>query len=349
MAACRKWLLATGLAAGALGLAYARCVEPRRVSLDRYVIPIEKPGLPAGGLTILHLSDLHCRAGGAVQASKLARLRQLLAAETYDLVALTGDLIHDDAGLPTALELIKSLHPRLAAFSCPGNRDYWRSSFRALIAPAEDTGAAPWMRARRVARRLVDFARRTAANERWALHVARNDTAALHAGLVRLGVQPLVNAAVHVQGGDGELWVAGLDDLTQGAPDPAAALDGIPGAALLILLAHNPEAWLDPCVRRADLVLAGHTHGGQLRLPLVGALFTQGTHLTKQRPAGWFARGPARLFVSRGVGESFPFRFGSPPQAVLIRLVPANEFAGGYPKSAEAGWTQCGDYVGGQQ
>ena len=319
----RKWLLAAGLGVGTLGFIYARFVEPQRVSLDRYVIPIARPGLPAAGLTILHLSDLHCRAGGAVQAAKLTRLRRLLAEEVYDLVALTGDLIHDDAGLPTALALVQSLQPRLAAFSCPGNRDYWRSSFRALIAPAEDAGAAPWTRTRRVAHRLADFARRTAVNERWALHVARNDAAALNAGLARLGVQPLINASARVRSGDVDFWVAGLDDLTQGEPDPAAALDGIPDAALLILVAHNPEAWLDPRVQRADLMLAGHTHGGQLRLPLVGAFFTQGTHLTRRQPAGWFERGSARLFVSRGIGESFPLRFGAPPQAVLIRLLPS--------------------------
>jgi uncharacterized protein len=317
----RKWLLAAGLGVGALGFIYARFVEPQRVSLDRYVIPIARPGLPAAGLTILHLSDLHCRAGGAVQAAKLARLRRLLDGETYDLVALTGDLIHDDAGLPTALALAKSLRPRVAAFSCPGNRDYWQSSFRALIASAEDAGAAPWTRARRVARRLAEFSRQTAANERWALHVARNDAVALDAALISLGVQPLVNASAHVRSGTIDLWVAGLDDLTQGEPDPAAALDGIPDAALLILLTHNPEAWLDPRVQGADLVLAGHTHGGQFRVPLIGALHTQGTYLSRQRPAGWFERGRSRMFVSRGLGESFPFRFGAPPQAVLIRLV----------------------------
>jgi uncharacterized protein len=153
------------------------------------------------------------------------------------------------------------------------------------------------------------------------LHIARNDAAALEAALASLGVQPLVNASAHVRSGAIDLWVAGLDDLTQGESDPVKALDGVPDAALLILLVHNPEAWLDPRVRRADLALAGHTHGGHLRLPLIGALYTQG-HLARGRPAGWFERGSARLFVSRGLGESFPFRFGAPPQAALIRLVP---------------------------
>jgi uncharacterized protein len=318
----RKWLAAAGLGIGALGFVYARFVEPQRVSLDRCAIPVDWPRLPPDGLTILHLSDLHCRAGGAVQAAKLARLQRSLAGEAYDLLVLTGDLIHNDAGLSTALAFIATLRPRLAAFSCPGNRDYWQSSFRALLAPPEDAGTSLNVRFPRVAARLGDFARKARANERWSLHVAPNNTAALHAGLLALGVQPLVNASAHLTVGGADLWIAGVDDLNQGQPDLVAALDGVPGGAPLIVLAHNPDAWLDPAIARAELVLAGHTHGGQFRMPLIGALHTQGTYLSRQRPAGWFERGQSRMFVSRGMGESFPFRFGAPPQAVLIRLVP---------------------------
>ena len=317
-----KWLLAGALGLGGLGFLYARVIEPQRMSLDRYVVPMDWPGLPPEGLTILHLSDLHCRAGGAVQAAKLARLQRLLAGESYDLHVLTGDLIHDDAGLPATLAFIATLRPRLAAFSCPGNRDYWQSSFRALLAPSEDAGLGLGARLPRIAARLADFARKARANERWSLHVTPNDTAALHAGLLALGVQPLVNASTHVTESKIGLWIAGVDDLNQGQPDLAAALSGVPAGAALIVLAHNPDVWLDPAIARADLVLAGHTHGGQFRVPLIGALHTQGTYLSRQRPAGWFERGRSRMFVSRGIGESFPFRFGAPPQAVLIRLVP---------------------------
>jgi predicted MPP superfamily phosphohydrolase len=78
---------------------------------------------------------------------------------------------------------------------------------------------------------------------------------------------------------------------------------------------------LEPEVERADLILSGHTHGGQIRLPLLGAAHTQGTHLTRRQAAGWFRRGQTRMFVTRGLGESIPLRFGVPPQAALIRLV----------------------------
>ena len=135
-------------------------------------------------------------------------------------------------------------------------------------------------------------------------------------------VQPLLNCSAHLQGDGLDLWVAGVDDLWEGRPDLSAALAGVPEDALLLVLAHNPDAWLEPGMERADLVLSGHVHGGQVRLPLLGALHTQGTHLTRRRPAGWFQRGRSQMFVSRGVGESLPLRFGVLPQVALIHLIP---------------------------
>jgi predicted MPP superfamily phosphohydrolase len=314
------------LGAGALIALYAHFVEPVRVQLDRFTLAVDLPGLPAEGLTILHLSDLHCRDHGSVQRVKLERLQGLLANEHYDLVALTGDLIHNMAGLPTALALVQTLHPRLGAFSCLGNRDYWESGFRALyrqvVASPEQQGRPA---ALAVLRGFYQFVLHVVRNQRATLHVKSNDISALHASLSAYGVQPLVNQTARVRSDGMELWIAGVDDLTQGEPDLDAALAQVPDGAGLILLTHNPDLWLHPLARRAHLILAGHTHGGQIRFPLVGAPYTQGTHLTHSRPAGWFTQGRSHMFVSRGLGESFPFRLAAPPQVALIRLVPAGQ------------------------
>ena len=321
----RRFILGL-LGLGALAALYALLVERTRVQLDRFTIPVDKPGLPPQGLTVLHLSDFHFRARDRVQARKVAVLRQLLAREQYDLVALTGDLIHEIAGLPAALALIESLRPRIGAFSCPGNHDYCEYSVWGIFEHTWREGRPGGVRrlddAVEVARRLRDFARKVLRNELVRLPVAYNDVPTIHAQLEALGVQPLVNRAVPVQAGTADLWIAGVDDLTEGQPDLAAALAAVPQGAPLILLAHNPDVWLDEQVERADLVLAGHTHGGQVRMPLVGAAHTQGTHLTRRRPAGWFRRGTAHMFVTRGLGESIPLRLGVRPQVALIRLVP---------------------------
>ncbi len=319
-------LVSAGTAAALLAL-YANRYERQRVALTRYLVPLKRPGLPADGLTLLHLSDFHFRAGGAVQASKIARLRQLLAGETYDVLLLTGDLIHDRAGFAVALRLVEALQPRLAAFYVPGNHDYaeysvwgvfghtWRASgekTRPGLAELVDAG-----------RQIAGFVKKVTTNQLVRLPVGFNDVPAMLAELAARGVVPLVNRAVRVQGGGADLWFAGVDDLVEGRPDLAAALAGVPAAPALVLLAHNPDIWLEPLVTRADLVVAGHTHGGQVRLPGLGVAHTQGTHLSRRQAAGWFKQGPSQMFVSRGIGESIPLRLGVPPQAALIRLIPA--------------------------
>ncbi len=322
-----------GAGAAALGLAayyYAHHVERVRVSLDRATVVVDKPGLPPGGLTILHLSDFHFRrarpgAGGPPRRGS----PPCSSPSTYDILAFTGDLIHDEAGLPRALEFLRGLHPAVAAFSVPGNRDYWESSFKAILGTPEERAGLPLSgRVRLAARKARGMLRSFAGNERQALRLHGNDVAAMNAALRAQGIEPLINCAANLAGPGYDLWFAGIDDWTQGRPDLAAALAPIPPGAPLVLLAHNPDIWFDPsagsAAREADLILSGHTHGGQLKLPLVGAWYRQGTRLDRHKAAGWFVDGDSRMFVSRGLGESFPFRVGAPPQAALIRLVPRN-------------------------
>lgn len=312
-----------GVAGGAAAALYwyAHRVERARVTLERFTVPVRAEGIPSSGLTILHLSDFHFRAHDPAQAVRLARLNKLLASEQYDILALTGDLIHDMDGLPAALDYLRGLRPAFAAFCVPGNRDYWGSQFRAVLGTREErAGLSPVENARLVAGKTRRMVAAFAGNERGALRVRRHDIAAALAGLAELGIEPLLNRAVRVAAPGGNLWVAGVDDLNNGRPDLDAALRDIPAGAPLLLLSHNPDVWLDPRAHRADLILAGHTHGGQIRLPLLGAWYRQGTHLPRGQAAGWFREGKAAMYVTRGLGESFPYRFGAPPQAALIRL-----------------------------
>jgi predicted MPP superfamily phosphohydrolase len=118
-----------------------------------------------------------------------------------------------------------------------------------------------------------------------------------------------------------DFYLAGVDDDSQGAPDLDGALEAIPAGATVLLLSHNPDIIGDPLINRVDVVLAGHTHGGQLVLPLWGPAHTQSAYLNRSNVAGYFQHGRTHFYVSRGRGEGFPLRFRAWPQIALITIV----------------------------
>lgn len=136
-----------------------------------------------------------------------------------------------------------------------------------------------------------------------------------------------------------DLYLGGVDDLWWGEPDAARALAAAPSGAARLLLSHNPDLLmnLDPQLLppAQGLMLSGHTHGGQVRLPLVGALQVPSRY--GQRFAqGWITGDTgARGFVSRGLGLSgLPLRNLCPPEIILLELVPAwMKYAGPKPLS----------------
>ncbi|MBC8101109.1 MAG: metallophosphoesterase [Cytophagales bacterium] len=114
-------------------------------------------------------------------------------------------------------------------------------------------------------------------------------------------------------------WIAGIEDTSQGYPDTPRALAAIPPGAATLFLTHNPVGvWT--CTNRPLLALAGHTHGGQIRIPGLPPRLPpgmQGFPLV----AGWGLFDRARLYISRGVGMSMlPLRLGSYPEVAFFTL-----------------------------
>lgn len=140
------------------------------------------------------------------------------------------------------------------------------------------------------------------------------------------GVRTLVNDSVTARD---DLVLSGLDDLRVGRPDIAAALGsaaalgatGAEGAPALLFVSHNPDV-IPELPRAPDLLLAGHTHGGQVRLPLIGAVATSSRY-GRRYLEGW-VDAPMPAFVSRGLGVTgVPFRYDCPAELAYLVLEPA--------------------------
>lgn len=269
------------LACAAGAGAYAMVVEPERLAVRRLEIPIR--GLPTtlDGLRLVHLSDTHY--GPYISLGFLRRVVRRVNALRPDLVALTGDYVHRTAAaIPDGIGVFAGLRARLGAVAVLGNHDHWEGAKRCRQAFAGT----------RV--KLLD-------NRRLFLTAD---------GLTQ---RP-------TPGGE-PLCMAGLGDLWEGDPDWRAALGGVAAETPRILLAHNPDlAELLPTGLRVDLMLCGHTHGGQVRLPWLGAPFVPSRH--GQRYIGGLCRGPTGpVVVSRGVGlAALPARLGVPPELGLLTL-----------------------------
>jgi predicted MPP superfamily phosphohydrolase len=117
-----------------------------------------------------------------------------------------------------------------------------------------------------------------------------------------------------------DVWISGIDDPYTGIAKPDAALAGIPSGAYTILLFHSP-GYFGHVAGRANLCLAGHTHGGQVRLPLTKPLWMpRGSgHFLE----GWYEESGTKMYVSRGIGTSIlPIRFFCRPEIAFISVEP---------------------------
>lgn len=133
-------------------------------------------------------------------------------------------------------------------------------------------------------------------------------------------IRVLRNSHFALRAGSAHLWVVGVDDLWWGADDLAAALRSVPAREPKILLCHNPMGVRQAAAHGVDFVLSGHTHGGQVRLPVVGSVYGR-TKLGERFVEGWNRLDGTQIYVSRGIGKVLlPVRLGCPPEIACLRL-----------------------------
>ncbi|PJC37377.1 hypothetical protein CO046_00840 [Candidatus Peregrinibacteria bacterium CG_4_9_14_0_2_um_filter_53_11] len=211
--------------------------------------------------------------------------------EKPDIILIGGDHVDDFEVKISYLEPLKELHAPLGVFAVLGNHDYGIDEHGDQYAPHNY--------AEELTERFKDW-----------------------------GIEMLINEGRLIRDGDRAFGLLGTDDIWTGRADVATALSQLaspsdtPAEPLpIIILSHNPEIVNSTGRLRADLILSGHTHGGQIRLPFLGAVPPLPHKLGRQFDKGLFTVGKSQLYISSGVGESgVRARLFVPPSIDLLEI-----------------------------
>jgi predicted MPP superfamily phosphohydrolase len=148
-------------------------------------------------------------------------------------------------------------------------------------------------------------------------HDAWYGAARVRRALRSVGFTVLENRAADFSWAGRHVWVAGIADALTRHPDPARALARVPAGEPVLAITHNPNAFRRVPARVA-LTIAGHTHGGQVRLPLAGCVYASAD---RRFCRGHVVEGGRHLFVTTGIGTSIlPARLGVPPEIRILEL-----------------------------
>jgi uncharacterized protein len=237
------------------------------------------------GFRILQISDLHHQRFGTDQSRLLGHARMARP----DLVAITGDLTYRGTWSSWyVLELARELADLAPVHFVTGNHDCTSPDLPGMLAL-----------------------------------------------LKGVGVQVLSGRSIVITRGKESIAVAGIDDprifrekkksraqaIIRWKANLATLRRSIPRRVYTILLSHRPEFAQFYAELGFDLVLAGHAHGGQIRLPLVGAMYAPNQGLLPRYTSGMYSVGATRMVVSRGLGKShIPVRLFNRPELVVVRL-----------------------------
>ena len=268
----------------------AGCVEAMRVRVRRFDVHLENLPPQAEEMRIVQVSDLH--AGMIAPLALTRHILQLAQNENPDVLVLTGDLVSRRGSYfpllrpfaPPITEYARRLEPLLRELSAP--LGVWAVAGNHDLWQGANNELNPG-----------DFA-----------PVARHLEAA--------GIAVLLNQSARLSNG---LALVGTDDLREGAPDVRFATRDVSPDEAQIVLSHNPRLAALFADRNA-LILSGHTHGGQAKLPPPFRLYPIDS-MSSSWQSGWWKVGRAQLYVSTGAGYiGGPYRLGVPPEIAVFTL-----------------------------
>ncbi len=264
-------------------VSYGYRIEPTWLELNHFAVPIQGLAAAFAGFRIAQLSDFHC--SRQVTPEYLAEAVELAQGQNPDLAVLTGDFVHRGYKyVETVADCLARLQAPQGVFAVLGNHD---------------------------------FSVRNALGFRRYRHLHR----AVSRALSERGIRVLKNESVRLEQAGSALHLVGVDDLWSRVCDLDQALAGLPAAAPRIVLAHNPRTVEFLHGKRCDLMLSGHTHGGQIHIPKLGRP-TLGKR-ARRFAAGMYHYRGTQLYVNKGVGFGFRFRYGVRPEVAVLVLEPA--------------------------
>jgi uncharacterized protein len=258
-------------------------LEPHHPILNRLDIPLRRLPASLDGLTIAQLSDFHYDA--AFNIIPIRKAIDIVNGLRPDLIVLTGDFVT----IPVWSDYIAG-----AKRNCAAAVDPCAPLLASLQAPLG----------------------------RYAIlgnHDADSAPARIVSALQSSGIPVLRNASVPIEHHGARLWLSGIDDVIEGKPDAPAMLQHVPSGEPTILLAHEPDYADQARKLPVDLQLSGHSHGGQIRVPYLGAPVLP--EMAHKYPKGLYQLGSLTLYTNVGLGMiRVPIRFDCPPEVTFITL-----------------------------
>lgn len=234
------------------------------------------------GFKIAHVSDLH----NAEFGDNNAKLIKILKEQKPDIIAITGDLVDSDhTDMEISIEFCGQAMEIAPCYYVPGNHEAWLGD-----------------RFNELENELLD-----------------------------IGVNVLRNESVSLSKGEGTVWIMGVDDPDfverSSMFDLSAGIisteiqNANAGEGYKILLSHRPEVFETYVQEGINLVLSGHAHGGQFRIPFVGGLVAPNQGFFPDYDSGLYSKENTKMVVSRGIGNSIiPVRINNRPELVFVTL-----------------------------
>ncbi len=279
----RRQFLRKGLLAGvgvlALG-SYATFVEPNHIVTRSVEIKLKRLSAAFDGFRIAQISDIHY--GEFLGERHVADVVKLVNATKPDLVAITGDFVTRPWGK---------------------HRGY---------RPAA-------LKAEPCAELLHNLQSRLGTVAVLGNHDHATDATIVAGALSSSGIRVLQNHAVPVEVSGSRLWIAGVDDAVERVADLGGTMAQVPKDEACLLMVHEPDMADWVCKYPVDLQLSGHSHGGQVRIPFLGAPVLPSSG--RKYPLGHYNIGNLQLYTNPGVGViTLPIRFDCPPEITVFTL-----------------------------